>query len=1194
MPKKVTMAFFMTIPILLFAFLLFSWQQENDNVESSQISKSKRHPTISPELINQVITPFNKGVALMEQYKSTDAVKEFEKVVQLAPDWITGQLNLGIALLNAEDKNKIVRAKTLARAEKAFKWVIEQEPDNSYAHYALGMLYQHLNLDEDAITQFQEVLRIDPGDADTHYQMGFLFKDRDTSAAIVHFEKTLARKSHHEKAALFLHRLLERTGEKQRAQEMLKRHQILKYHLALQSATDSGKSYGMEYGKMGRYASVIRAFGKPVSDLERQTIPAYTDIAKQVGLTHIAPGTPNWPGEFSEKMVTTFGPGIAVADVEGENALYYITGLTSLSEKQGASNSEGILYHYRDGQFFPVEESGINGKNAIGAYFGDYDVDGDPDLYLTCIGPNRLYRNEGNAKFTDVTAETGTGGGEVISVGAAWTDADHDGDLDLYVANFSSSKIDVKGVPNFLWRNNKNGTFTEVATKSKIDGGNIASMSALFVDIDDDRDTDLYLINHNAPNQLFLNDRAGQYTKATSWFPEIGDSGPGLGALLGDVDMNGKEDILLLKGGEPPRLFLQIGRGHFIEDSIFKSNSWHLEGASGGLFGDIDLDGDLDLILLSAMINGKIAHRIMMNNGIGYFEAPVAFGEEGEAPASRGAVAVDIDQDGSLELIVTRVGATPELWKTPVPENKHWLTVIPAEAIAQEVNQKKSQKQKNPVADGLMVEVKSGQRLQVASVVASSGYLGAPPRRLHFGLGNHAKADYVRLFWSDAILQSELEVATNQSWLINKKQRKASSCPILFVWDGERFAYVTDFLGVGGVGFFIEPGVYAPPDPTEDIRIPPELVATNKGRYLIRIAEPLEEVTYLDQAHLVAYDHPEEWEVYPDERFTGSPPFPTAKPLVVADKIFPKMAKNHHGENVLKHIQKIDRQYVEPPKDKRFVGYADDHWIELDFGKQLQNLEKDASLTLYLYGWVEYTYSHINYAAYQAGITMRSPWIEVPDGKGGWRIVTPEMGFPAGLPRMMSFDISSLPIRKKGLMRIRTNMEIFWDQIFIGENISASKLQVNTLQATVAELRYLGYPREFSPDGNDPTVYDYQRLDMGVPFKNMTGDFTRFGDVRELLKNVDDQFVIMARGEEIALEFDASTLPKLPKGWSRTLVLHSDGYCKDMDIYTAEPDTVNPLPYHAMKNYPPAEPNPNLSALKEYQRVWNTRRIVGN
>ncbi len=149
------------------------------------------------------------------------------------------------------------------------------------------------------------------------------------------------------------------------------------------------------------------------------------------------------------------------------------------------------------------------------------------------------------------------------------------------------------------------------------------------------------------------------------------------------------------------------------------------------------------------------------------------------------------------------------------------------------------------------------------------------------------------------------------------------------------------------------------------------------------------------------------------------------------------------------------------------------------------------------------------------------------------------------------------------------------------------------MEPAVAELRVLGYPREYSPDGSDPTVYDYQRLDQGVPFKNLTGAFTRLGDVREPLRDVDDRFVVMARGEEVALEFDATQLPELPPGWSRTLVLHSDGFCKDMDLYNAFPETVEPFPFHGMENYPPSEPMPDPAGFQEYMRTWNTRRVVG-
>ena len=931
-----------------------------------------------------------------------------------------------------------------------------------------------------------------------------------------------------------------------------------------------------------------RAFPDLAAPGEADVAPAYVDSAEEAGLRLSAAGATGWPGESVTGGAGAFAPGVGTADIDGDGDLdLYVSGV--------GPDARGALYRNDGGRFVEVTDSGIDGRGAIGAYFGDFDADGDPDLYLTCAGPNRLYRNDGGGHFTDVTAATGTAGGNYVSVGAAWADADHDGDLDLYVANFSRLAATgapdgtaTLGAPNALFRNNGDGTFTDVAVEAHIDGGDAASLGVLFFDIDDDRDVDIYVINQRSPNRIFRNDRVGQYTDVTASFPELADTGPGTGALSGDVDLNGREDLLLLRGSEAPRLFRQLERGRFVDDARFMTSVQNLGGAVGALLGDLDLDGDLDLVLLDAGITGKLRHQLLMNRGDGSFAAAVGLGAEHPAPDARGALAVDLNGDGSLDLLVARAMARPQLWRAPVPNGRHWLEVIPAKSGEGE------ERWVDPIAVGLQVEAKTGRHLQVGSVTAAAGYLGGTPPQLHFGLGVHEKADYVRLAWRDAVLQSELEVAADQAWRVTKVLRKPSSCPLLFAWDGSGFAFITDFIGVGGLGFFTAPGEYAPPDPTEDVRIPPDVIKARGGRYLLRIAEPLEEITYLDELHLHAYDHLASWEVYPDERFAGTAPFPSGRPFAVAKKIFPVAAHNQRGEDVRDRILSIDRRYVEPDADARFVGYAADHWIELDFGDQLRQLAPDKRLVLYLYSWIEYTFSHVNYAAYQAGLRMQSPWIEVPDGQGGWRVAVPEAGYPGGLPRMMTLDISALPLRQDGRLRIRTNMEVYWDQIFIGEDVAPEQMPGHILKPTVAELRALGYPREYSPDGANPTMYDYQRIDQGVPFKNLTGDYTRFGDVRPLLDAADDRFVIMGRGEEIAVEFDATKLPTLGADRSRTLVLHADGYCKDMDLYTAFPGTVEPLPYHAMENYPPAHAAPDTAQREAYLRQWNTRRIVGD
>ena len=1135
---------------------------------------------IPPAQIDSIFSPFNRGVALMDQYRPQEAVKAFEEVVRIAPDWSAGRLNLGVALLNTQTESGY------ARAEQELSRLIGIDPSDAHARFALGMLFKHLNRAREAAREFEAVLAVDSGDADAHYQMGVLMTDRDPAAARRHFEQTLDQAPHHESACYRLVTLLREAGEIERARELMQRFRALK-------TAGAGVAAGMKYGEMGRYADILRAFS-PEPSQGRDEPPDYADISADAQLNADNGAVPGMPAESSRMDAPAFGPGLAASDLEGRGELsVYIPG--------AGPDHVGALYRLQNGRFSIVPNSGIDGRNAVGAFFGDYDGDGDPDLYLTCDGPNRLYRNDAGrvsvsdapsagvsdaGRFTDVTAQTRTAGGQTLSVGAAWADADHDGDLDLYVANAAARSAAglSAGAPNTLWRNNGDGTFTDVAPEARLEGGQAVTVGVLFFDMDDDRDLDICLLNSGSPNRIYLNDRVGQYTDATDRFPDLSDAAPSMGAVTADVDQNGRLDILLIRGPAPPRLFLNVDRGRFVEDRVFAERAAELGGSAGAMAADLDLDGDADIVLLDAGSKRSYAHRILMNAGMGQFAPPARLGSTRATPTARGALALDLNGDGVLEIVTARAGMRPEIWRAQTKPDGHWLTVVPLKSSEDDV--------RCPDAGvaGLGVEIKTGRSIQASQVTQSAGYLGSPPPQVHFGLGARVKADYVRLAWPDGVIQSELEVPANQRWGIVKIHRKPSSCPILFAWDGARFSFVTDFLGVGGVGFFLSPGVYGPPDPTERVLIPRDMIAPRDGRYLLRVAEPLEEVTWMDQLYLIAYDHPENIEIFPDERFGGVEPAPTGRPILLSRRIFPVSARASGGGDVLDRIRSVDRRYAEPPKDSRFVGYAHDHWIEVNFGDELRRLSPADTLVLCLHGWVEYTYSHVNYAAHQAGLAMSPPRIEIPDGKGGWKTAVADMGFPAGLPRMMTFDITALPFRADARMRIHTNMEIYWDQIFVGTETPAAAIRRRVLRPVSADLRYLGYPREYSPDGDDPTLYDYDRIDQGVPFKNMEGRFTRFGDVRDLLKDVDDRFVIMGRGEEIVLSFDAAGLPAIPPGWTRTFVLHSDGYCKDMDLYTAFPDSVDPMPYHNMTAYPPPRP-PDGARRKHDDRVWHTRHV---
>jgi hypothetical protein len=172
---------------------------------------------------------------------------------------------------------------------------------------------------------------------------------------------------------------------------------------------------------------------------------------------------------------------------------------------------------------------------------------------------------------------------------------------------------------------------------------------------------------------------------------------------------------------------------------------------------------------------------------------------------------------------------------------------------------------------------------------------------------------------------------------------------------------------------------------------------------------------------------------------------------------------------------------------------------------------------------------------------------------------------------------------------------IIVDRIVLAEHDPHAELRLTEAAVCGADLHFRGYPREYSPDGRHPNTYDYHNVDRSVGWKLMAGDYTRFGEVSPLLESADDCFVIMGHGEELTLRFSADAFGPIPDGQERTFLLKTDSYCKDMDLYTAHPTTVEPLPFHGMSSYPypPDEAYPDNERTRRYRETYNTRRIGG-
>jgi hypothetical protein len=501
----------------------------------------------------------------------------------------------------------------------------------------------------------------------------------------------------------------------------------------------------------------------------------------------------------------------------------------------------------------------------------------------------------------------------------------------------------------------------------------------------------------------------------------------------------------------------------------------------------------------------------------------------------------------------------------------------------------------NRSAVGAKVEARAGSLVQ--KLETSSASPSPAPADVIFGLGKRASADAVRVLWPAGIVQAETEVAarnsdpkkTTATLPITELDRKPSSCPYLYTWNGERFEFITDFMGGGEMGYWEAPGHYNTPDPDEYVRIRGEQLKERDGRFELRVTNELEEVLYVDRLQLIAVAHAIGTEVYPNEGMT-TPPRPF-KLYTTRQARPPLSATDEHGHDVLSRIAEVDRRYVDDFSLERIRGYAGVHSLTMKLDNENR---KQGHTLLLLTGWTDYAFSSDNVAASHAGLETKLPALQVKDKSNRWRTVIEDIGIPVGRPQTVTVDLTGKFLSASREVRIVTSLRIYWDQILVDTSSGSAPFELTRLDPVRADLNWRGYSREVTPDGREPYGYDYRQVSFTSPWKVFPGRYTREGDVRELLQQTDDIYVISRTGDEISLSFDARVLPKLPIGWTRTFLLYSDGFSKEMDINSASPDQITPLPFHGMKRYPYRAPEayPMTEARRASFERYNTRIVA--
>jgi tetratricopeptide (TPR) repeat protein len=752
------------------------------------------------------------------------------------------------------------------------------------------------------------------------------------------------------------------------------------------------------------------------------------------------------------------------------------------------------------------------------------DLDNDGYLDLIGYGPKRSawWRGKGNGTFEE--APMNAGGGEAATV----LDYDIEGDLDLAVGGG-------------LFRNTLAGPLEAVGEQA-LPKPLPEPLDLVASDLDRDGDLDL-AVAHAGGIAWLDNLRQGRFVNRS-----ISQDRPAQAIESADLDNDGRPD-LITAGTGGLAVWHNLGGGAF--------EAWSLPGLpanlalSDVLALDLDNDGRLDLAAIGP--SGVI---VLAQRGSSFELLPI----EGTIPPGTALAAADMDADGDLDLLAAGPSGLHRLENDGGNKN-HWLTVR-LKALTQ------GNSKNNVEGLGSVLEVRAGAAYQ---------FREAAGQVIHFGLGRRTQPDLLRVTWTNGVPQNRIQPKGDQR--IVEEQLLKGSCPFLYAWDGERFAFVTDLLWNAPIGLPVAPGVFAGSDPSELVRID-----GLSDRWELRITEELWEAAYFDAVRLWVVDHPSEVEVASNLRVIPGKSLP--EEVRASRDLRPVAAAwDGAGEDATGRVRERDEVYAGGYPIGAYQGVAARPWtFTLDLGEA-----PAAPVRLHLDAWIFPADASLNIAVSQRpDLPPVFPRVEV-ETASGWQVLVPEMGFPAGKTKTMVVDTPTLPEGARRL-RIVTNQWLAWDRIaWTTKPVDEEAKVVARLAPQSADLRFRGFSELVRRSPNGPHGYDYNRITEASPWLPFPGRYTRYGDVKELLQEPDDRSVILAPGDEIAVTFEPADLPPVKEGWTRTFFLESHGWDKDADRNTYEPHRMEPLPFRAMKKY--GDPFPETPELKRYVEEWLTREV---
>ena len=1139
----------------------------------------------STQVIEAAIRHQNLGLAYLEESQPSKAVEAFTALIELLPDEAIGYGNLAVAHL---------RLQQAVAAEEAVKLGIAVAPMDSQLHFILSEVYQLQGKTDLAVEAMKEAIRLDPDELEFRYKLvrHYLGRQRNDpeaqQEAVRHLQELHYRSPVNIVVLMKLTLGLLTQEQYEAAGELCQKLMLLlgdtdpdklKYLTQgigaiaqddLKLATLNIKIFENVHRASPRYQQgigelVTDILGHPIETFDprfrrriiaKESLPIeveFVDVTEQLGLANVNP-----PLDFKTPVA------VFLMDHDNDGNL----------DLHAVANGF-MLYQNIGEQFDPISTYVVDQDTHMAV--ADLNKDGIQDyLFQGVNGIGYIWKDtEGNEEASDLIKYEQA----VTEIGVLHpVDYDHDGDLDLFTTgatmyrNNSDDKNKRDARNNSDDENEEDERFTDVSEQTFVNDApaqESAPTEAFSADFDDDGDIDIFTIHSETGCTLYDNLRQGKL-RAVSDETGISQEVHYTAAAVGDYDNDGDFDIFLATADQI-YLYLNRGDGSFASDPRLEADVRDL---SPDMLKNIDYDNDgfVDL-----WVSGKDGMFLFRNDGTGQFMEPYPLIEtvtETEGAILHNATAGvvgDYDNDGDLDIFFINGKGHLRVLQNNGGNRNNWIQVR-LEGITSGSNKV------NRDGIGSKLEVKVGDLYQVQYVSEQVS---------HFGLGAFDVADVVRVVWTNGVPQNVVEPQARQR--IQEKQILKGSCPFLYVYDGEKYQFVTDLLWRAPLGLVTSMGFVAPDETKDFVKISGTRIQPKSGKYSIQITEELWETAYFDEVKLIAVDHPIGTDIFVNEQYTP-PPFAEFKVYGVAEKLYPKSAVNHYGGDVSDALKAFDYRYAVEHAPGPYQGVVEPHAIILDLG----DVPNDVPVTLFLSGWIFPTDTSINVALFQnPEINPSFPSVSVKDETGKWKTVIDMIGLPAGKNKTITVDLTGKFLSDDRHVRIETDMQIYWDAAFFTVGAQDVPIEMTTLKPDSADLHYRGFSEMYRPNPHAPHLFDYQKVTTDAQWRDLAGYYTRYGDVNPLLQEVDDMYVILNAGDEITVEFDASRLPILKADWVRDFILYSDGWDKDGDINTLTSQTVEPLPFHGMSAYPypDDEHYPDDEAHRRYQLEYNTRRV---